>query len=149
MKETQALLLITALNRAGLLHAVQGQAELWAAALNDVTYEDATEAVRAIITNRTHQERWTVPGDVIAGVRTIRDARINAIMGGTEPQPPEELIDDIASYNTWRRTFNRALGDGRTRQQAENIAHTATGLQPPHLETTRPHPTIAAQNRVA
>lgn len=132
MNETQALLLITALNRAGLLHAVQGQAELWAATLHDIRYEDATQAVRDIIANRTHQERWTVPGDVIAGVRTIRNARLRTMLGGTEPMPPEELADDVTAYNNWRRGFNKAVGDGHNIYDAETAAAAAAGIPPIH-----------------
>lgn len=132
MKHSEAVLLLTALNRAGVLHVVEGAVAVWADALQDIRYEDATQAVRDIIANRTHQERWTVPGDVIAGVRTIRNARLRTMLGGTEPMPPEELADDVTAYNNWRRGFNKALGDGHNIHQAETAAAAAAGIPPIH-----------------
>lgn len=132
MKRSEAVLLLTALNRAGLLHVVAGQPVVWAEALSHTSMEDAEAAVNQIIRERTSENRWVVPGDVLAAVRGIRNARINAVLQGAEPAPPAELVDDVARYNAWRRGFNRALGDGRTLHDAEVVAAHAAGIPPVH-----------------
>lgn len=132
MKRSDTVLLLAALNRAGILHVVEGQAAVWAEALSHTSYEDAEAAANQIIRERTSENRWVVPGDVLATVRKIRDARIHAVLQGAEPAPPDVLVDDIAGYNDWRRSFNRALGDGLPLRDAEVVAAQAAGIPPVH-----------------
>lgn len=132
MTPIEALELVTYLNRAGLLKVVKGTSDVWADVLSHTSAEDATAAARKIASERTTENAWVVPGDVLAAVRAIRNARINAVLQGAEPAPPAELVDDVARYNEWRRGFNRALGDGRTLHDAEVIAAEAAGIPPVH-----------------
>ena len=61
MNQAEALTLVSYLNRAGLLQALEGQAPVWADALDDVNSTDAQVAARAIAKTTA---RWITPGDI-------------------------------------------------------------------------------------
>jgi len=105
----QAFELIVRLNRAGLLLAVEGQAEVWADALDDVEFDEAQVAVRALVKARSGAERWVTPGDVRAGVRDIRRARLAA----AGPVLPDVDPDDVAAYQARRRELVAQVASGR------------------------------------
>lgn len=132
MTPIEALELVTYLNRAGLLKVVTGTSDVWADVLSHTSAEDATAAARKIASERTNENPWVVPGDVLAAVRVIRDSRIHAVLQGAEPAPPDVLVDDVTAYNNWRRSFNRALGDGLVLHDAEVVAAKAAGIPPVH-----------------
>lgn len=133
MTPKQVLALLAFLNRAGLLHAVEGQAEVWARALSHTSIEDAQAAADRLLVERTSESRWVVPGDLLASVRTIRAARVRAALGGAEPVPPREVpADDVEAYQAWRKAFLRSLGDGKTVHAAEVDACGAAGVPVVH-----------------
>lgn len=133
MKPTEALLVITALNRAGLAHAVEGQAEVWARALSQVSPDDALAAVDRITATRTSENRWVVPGDVLEAVRSARNDRVRAALDGAAPLPPREIDpDDVGAYQAWRKAFLKALGDGRSLRDAESVACQVVGIPVVH-----------------
>ena len=68
MNQQQAVQIITYLNRAGLVGAMEGQAAVWADALADIEFEAAQAAARALTRTRLSTERWVTPGDVRAKV---------------------------------------------------------------------------------
>lgn len=136
MNNQEALMIIALLSRAGLCHAKEGQAEVWGTVLQDISFNDAQEAVYQIITEATGGNTWIVPGDVIAAVRKIRNTRVlTALGGGRDPMPPRQIDpDDIAKYQLWRKTFLKALGDGQTLRNAETHACNTTGIPPVHRQ---------------
>ena len=101
----------------------------WAQALDGIRLIDAMDAV---VEHYSHTREFIMPADIRAGARKMRQARIDAVLQGSEPAPPAELVDDVTAYNEWRRRFNRALGDGRTLHDAEVVAAQAAGIPPVH-----------------
>ena len=124
--ETQTI--VTYLNRAGLLQALEGQAAVWHDAIGRLDFTDAQAACRALAESRTGNDRWVTPGDVRAGVRAIRARRTAGI---TPPAPPVPL--DVARDIAWRREYVRARGDGSTDQAAQDTANHVLGITPEPL----------------
>lgn len=134
MNRQEATNLLTYLNRAGLVGAMEGAAAVWADALPDVSYTNAQEAVREMVRTRTSDQRWVTPGDVAARVRAIRAARFDA--AERDPAhvrmcPPPDL--DPRGEIAWRKAYRRGIGDGLTPTEAD-----AAACQ--HLGITRPAP---------
>jgi len=134
MNQAEALTLVSYLNRAGLLQALEGQAPVWADALDDVNSTDAQVAARAIAKTTA---RWITPGDIrlqVASIRRERTARIET------PQPPPTIpADDVARQITWQREYIRAIGDGLTEDAADVVACAAVGVtRPLEISTHRP-----------
>jgi hypothetical protein len=94
VNQREAVQLVSYLNRAGLVPALEGQAAVWADALGDVAFEDAQEVARGLARSRTGVERWVTPGDIRAGVRDIRRARLRL----NPPPVPEVDPDDTRAY---------------------------------------------------
>jgi hypothetical protein len=133
----EAVRVTLALNRAGLLRVVADMDIVWGDALRHTSFEDASHAVRALVAERTAANSWVVPGDVLAGVRRLRAARVRAALGTAAPVPPPEVpADDVGAYQAWRHTFLTALGDGRSLHDAETVACEAAGIPPVHRELT-------------
>lgn len=144
MRLSDALKLITLLNRAGLLPATEGQAEVWALALGDTRPQDAFDAARHLLSTRTVENRWTVPGDVLTAVAHVRSQRVRTALAGSEPSPPPELDpDNVQAYQAWRRTLVNALGDGQPRATAEAAACAAAGIpHTPTIQRQTPRPAL-------
>lgn len=106
MNREQATSLIAYLNRAGLVGALEGQAAVWADALEDVDYADAQQVVRHFVATRTSDQRWVTPGDIAAGVRKVALQRLNR--GTAAEGVPDADPDDVPAYL-------EALRDGRQR----------------------------------
>lgn len=112
MNQQQAVALVSYLNRAGLLQALEGQSAVWADALDDVDFTDAQAAARTLARARTGGERWVTPGDIRAGVRDIRRARLRA-----NPLPvPAVDPDDARAYLAAFKAQVADVASGTTRQ---------------------------------
>ncbi len=109
MNQTETVNVLAALNRAGLVRVVEGQAAVWADALQSVRYPDAVEAARRMIATRTSENRWVTPGDLRAEIRSLRAARLTAV----PPPLPAVDPDDVAAYQAERRRLIEAIADGR------------------------------------
>lgn len=140
MIRTEAAQLVAYLNRAGLVGAMEGQAAVWADALEDVSYPTAQEVVRAMAKARTSGQRWVTPGDIAAEVARIRKARTDVM---ASPQPPESLEGHPGRELAWRREYVRLIGDGLTEAEADAGACERVGTVRPAL-TTAPRPVQAA-----
>lgn len=108
MTGEETLTLIAALNRAGLVYAMEGQTAVWADALSDVRYVDAVEAAKNLIRDRTSDQRSLTPGDVRAEVRRIRHRRV----ADAPPPLPTADPDDVAAYQAERKRLLGLLADG-------------------------------------
>ncbi|MCT6836472.1 MAG: hypothetical protein M3036_02305 [Bifidobacteriales bacterium] len=101
----------------------------------DATLADAMEAVKRFYA-ANDQGRWMLSGDVNTGIRAIRRTRIpeNALIG--------ELMDragiDSDHALTYRRRLIKAIGEGRSLDQAHAIAVEAS--QRLVIEAPRPKP---------
>lgn len=73
MNHTEAVTLVTVLNRAGLVGALDGQTAVWAMGLEDIDYAEAQEVVKAMVATRTSGERWVTPGDIRTGIRKLHE----------------------------------------------------------------------------
>jgi len=108
MIKSEAVVLISYLNRAGIVLAVEDQAVVWADALPDVSFGDAQMAARAIVRDRGGADRWVTPGDVRAAVRRLRLERLALC-----PDPlPAVDPDDVAAYQAERRRLLNAIASG-------------------------------------
>ena len=133
MDAREALIVIGVLERCGRVQVVKGQADAWALAMSHIRLDDAQAAVTLMIRDPAPASRWVIPNDVIAAVEVIRRERIRAVLDGSLPCPPPEIDpDDVPAYQAWRRSFMRALGDGRTLHAAETVACEAAGIPPVH-----------------
>ena len=147
MNRQEAASIVAYLNRAGLLGAMEGQAAVWADALEDVPALTAQLVVRDMARTRTSVQRWVTPGDVAAAVADIRKANLARI--GTPPAPPESIDpDDTAKQLTWTRAWIAAKGDGHEDAQADGIACTAVGVTRP-VAVIAPRPVAALVEQAA
>jgi len=132
MNRTEATQIVTYLNRAGLVGAMEGQAAVWADALEDVSYVTAQEVVRAMTKTRTSGLRWVTPGDVRDAVTTIRRDRLAKI----RPVDPPSALDGIpARENAWAASYRRAIGDGLDTTDAYVAACAEHGIAPHAIES--------------
>ena len=122
MTQEQAVLLVSYLNRAGLVLAMEGQAAVWRDALYGVRYEDAQEAARQMVREGI-RERFATPADLYRAVRKLRADRIG---GRVPPAPPVPL--DAAGEMLFGRTYLWALGSGATEEQADAAACKRLGV---------------------
>lgn len=109
MNRADALTLITYLNRAGLVGAMEGQAAVWADALADVRFEDAQEAARWMARTRTSAQRWVTPGDIRELVTTIRDDRV--MRGRVYIASPPERLDSL-EHSDYLAAADHLLANG-------------------------------------
>lgn len=122
MNRTQTVELITYLNRAGLVGAMEGQAAVWADALSDIRAEDAQTAAREFARTRKSTERWVTPGDIRGAVEEIRRERV---LGAPSVHAP-----NAATSIEWRKAWTRLLGDGLPPAEAYQRACQHTGDAP-------------------
>ena len=122
MTQEQAVLLVSYLNRAGLVLAMEGQAAVWRDALYGVRYEDAQEAARQMVREGI-RERFATPADLYRAVKKLRAGRIG---GRVPPAPPVPL--DAAGEMLFGRTYLWALGSGATEEQADAAACKRLGV---------------------
>jgi hypothetical protein len=120
MTQEQATFLVTYLNRAGLVIAMEGQGAVWHDALWGVRYEDGMEAVRNIV--RRPRTGLISPGDVLAEVRKVRAARIG---NRVPPAPPGDIPAE--AQMDFHRAYMQALGDGADEDQADQAACRTVG----------------------
>lgn len=132
MNQEEALKIVTVLNRAGLLWAMEGQAAVWAMALEDVSFATAQEVVRDMTANRTSTKRSVTPGDIREAVRIIRADRLGRMV---TPQPPTELDGNPAREIPWARAYRAAIGDGLNETQATRKADKTLGVARTQLDT--------------
>ena len=87
--------------------------EAWALVLSQVTYADAKQAVAelAALPLEPGRARYIEPGHIIAGIRRIRQQRIEQT---PMPEPPSGL--DAAGYLGWLRATRAAVADGTPQQ---------------------------------
>ncbi len=80
----------------------------WSAALADVSFVDARDAV---VAHYSRETTWLMPALIAREVRRARSRRLE-----TAPvlEPPREVADDPAAYIRWLRGANRAVADGRS-----------------------------------
>ena len=131
MNQEEATKIVTVLNRAGLLWAMEGQAAVWAMALEDVSFVTAQEVVRDMTAHRTSAGRSVTPGDIREAVRVIRSSRTARM---STPQPPETLDGNWEREQEWIRHYVRAIGDGQNEATADRTACQALGVARPVLE---------------
>ena len=126
--------LLAYLDRLGLLAFKPGMEDAWFDVVSHLSADDATTAARRLAAQDLPDGRFVArPGDVIDAVGQIRRERIRAVLDGSLPCPPPEIDpDDVPAYQAWRRSFMRALGDGRTLHDAETVACEAAGIPPVH-----------------
>lgn len=136
MNHQEAAQLVTVLNRAGLVPALEGQGAVWSSALEDVTYETAVIVAKRMVATRTSDQRWVTPGDIRAAVVAQRKVHLDAM---ATPQPPMSLDGDPAREIEWTRAYRRAYGDTGDADRA--MARACTTLRipvpPPEVEVTR------------
>lgn len=136
MNQTEAAVLVAYLNRAGLLQALEGQAPVWADALDDVNFTDAQTAARTIAKTTA---RWITPGDIRNGVQTIRRQRL---LDMATPIPPESINpDDTATERAWHRAYVTAYAGGASETDADVIACRAVAVTRPAIEAI-PRPVL-------
>ncbi|WP_402465734.1 hypothetical protein [Isoptericola aurantiacus] len=128
MNQTEATQLVTVLNRAALVNAMEGQGAVWHMALTDVPYVTAKEVATSMIATRTSDQRWVTPGDVRAAVAAKRRARL-ADMPGV--QVPQALDGDPAREIPWRRAFIETFADTGDAKAAEQAACELAGIEVP------------------
>lgn len=141
MNQTEAQTLVTYLNRAGMLQALEGQAPVWADALDDIAFPDAIESARALAKTSA---RWTTPGDIRVGVKALRNRRIDAM----DHIDPPECIDpaDTGRLIAWRREVNASVGAGMTSAQADVVACRVLRItRRDAIAAPRPVPELVAQ----
>lgn len=139
MNHTEATTLVTVLNRAGLVPALEGQAAVWQMALDDVPFPVAQTVARRMIATRTSDQRWVTPGDIRAAVATERKRLIGRM---TSPQPPQQLADDPRAEHAWTRAYVTAIGDGHEPADAEQLACDHVGIPVPAPTITAPRPAL-------
>lgn len=90
--------------------------EAWAAALEDIRYADASEAVLRIARRDMEpgQSRYIEPGHIRAEVRRIRQERLDK---HPQVEPPTELSS--AEFLAWHRDVQRRIADGETIEQSK------------------------------
>ncbi|MCX8648483.1 hypothetical protein J3U01_08725, partial [Bifidobacterium sp. B4107] len=102
---------------------------------SDATLADAMEAVKRFYA-ANDQGRWMLSGDVNAGIRAIRKTRM------PENAQIERLMDragiDSDHALTYRRRLIKAIGEGRSLEQAHAIALEAS--QRLIIEAPKPKP---------
>ena len=102
---------------------------------SDATLADAMEAVKRFYASND-QGRWMLSGDVNAGVRAIRKDRI------PENAQIERLMDQAAIDSdhafTYRRRLIKAIGEGKSLDQAHAIAVEASSRLV--IEAPKPKP---------
>lgn len=131
MNRTETTELITYLNRAGLVGAMEGQAAVWADALDDVRLDDVEEVARRITKTHTGRDRWVTPGDIRAEIRLLRKERTATAV---PPAPPAAIANDVARTLEWQRTWIRRIGDGATDSEATRLACAEHSLEPDYGE---------------
>lgn len=84
--------------------------DAWMLILAGLDYDDARHAVAEIVRQPLEpgQSRYVEPGHIIAGVRRIRDKRIQSM---PFPQPPAGL--DAGQYAQWLADTREAIASGR------------------------------------
>lgn len=145
MNHEEALKIVTVLNRAGLLWAMEGQAAVWAMALEDVSYATAQEVVQDMASTRTSTARSVTPGDIRESVRVARHTRTARM---STPQPPETLDGDWKRERDWTRNYIKNVGDGLSETEADTKACRNLGVTRPQIETAH-HPVSALINQTA
>lgn len=138
MNRTEAASVVAYLNRAGLLGAMEGQAAVWADALEDVSYVTAQQVVRAMARERTSDQRWVTPGDLAAAVRAERKRNVDRM---ASPQPPDALAGHPGREQEWTQAYVRLIGDGLEPAEATEAAcaHLGVSVPAPVQIAARPH----------
>lgn len=146
MNRQEAASVVAYLNRAGLVGAMEGQAAVWADALEDVSYVTAQEVARQMAAARTSTQRWVTPGDVRDAVARIRKARTSEIR---TPEPPTTIdADDVKAQIAWTRAYVSAIGDGLTPEVADITACELLGVTRPAVDVApRPVAVLAASHK--
>ncbi|WP_402371417.1 hypothetical protein [Isoptericola rhizosphaerae] len=134
MNQIETTTIITVLNRAGLVGALEGQAAVWAEALDDVRFEDGREATRQMIRTRTSAERWVTPGDIRTLAKKVRLDRFNSLP--FRLQHPELPQPTTGEWNPRDEiTFTRAYRDAVLDGKSPEIAY-ADACRAAHLPVT-------------
>lgn len=81
-------------------------AQAWAAALPDITLDDARQAV---VQHYATETAWLMPAHVRQLVKTMRRNRLDR---DALPPPPPELTDDQRAYKAWMDEQIERIADG-------------------------------------
>lgn len=119
MNRMESTQLVTLLSRAGLLQPLEGQADVWAIALDDVRAVDALTAARDMIRERLGAQRWVTPGDVRHAVRRLRGRRLADARCIEGEIPPTVLDDQPERALAWVREYRHQIADGATPAEAD------------------------------
>lgn len=101
--------------------------KVWCRALADVRVEDVQLAADELMAQRTSDQRWVTPGDVRARVTEIRAARFR--QAGVDDPLPRVDPDRVVSFQAWRLAHRKAVGDGLSVPEADQIAAQAAAGQ--------------------
>lgn len=104
------------LNRANLTGVVEGQAEVWAAALHDIPANDAQRAAAQLARERTSRDRWVTPGDIRALAESYANERVMFSRPWLQ-QTPEGVEDHAA----WQQSMELAIRRGYDLDEARRI----------------------------
>lgn len=128
ISDSEAVQIVTYLNRAGLLPAMEGQAPVWQDALGNINATDALEACRNIARMPTGAGRgglFVTPGELIGEIKRIRAKRT----AGVElPPPPSALAENPIAQQRWHRAFMHQVGNGFPPEAAEVFACERLGV---------------------
>lgn len=80
--------------------------DAWADLLDDVRFEDAQEALKALV----KRQPFVAPAEIRAEVKRVRSKRIAEF--GPIPEPPPEIGADPERYHHWFVNTMQAIGDG-------------------------------------
>jgi hypothetical protein len=92
----------------------------WHAAIGDLDYEDARQAV---IAHYSESTEWIMPGHVR---QRVMEPRLRRLRDTEIPPPPPELTDDPDAYRQWLRTATKVVAAGGTPEQAAKAAIKST-----------------------
>jgi len=108
--------------------------DAWLAAIGDLDFQDARQAV---IAHYTESSDWLMPVHIKRRVAAMRARRVTDTR---MPAPPPELADNPRAYIAWLRAAETAIASGRT---VEEITGRDTLALPPR----RPYALPPAQPR--
>lgn len=98
--------------------------DAWADLLEDVRFEDAQLALKALV----KRQPFVAPAEIRAEVTRIRNKRIGDF--GIIPEPPPEIAATPETYHHWFRNTMRAIGDGAVTRDTFEPAAIESGGTP-------------------
>ncbi|MCG7284981.1 hypothetical protein MHY85_03210 [Cellulomonas sp. ACRRI] len=121
MNQQQTQQAIHTLSTAGLLGLIEGQAEVWLLALDDLRHDDVQAAVRKVVATRTSRERWVTPGDIREAVAVVHHERTERAKPEIARRVPQSVIE-VGGDITWKSLAESAMRQGATLAEATRFA---------------------------